>query len=243
MNSTNENPIKPSCRSLLLNVLSLAVGCWGLSHATTLVLPPSLRDAGHKQFLTNISVVATLISNVCNISNYFIQRINLNINLLKFSNFISRHIVLPIALVLETVVPLVYWPLRLFAMKLIMQGVSSGKSPIPISVDLAIHFFPCVFLLCDHYLSGTGKKFIISNRKAWFLVTALGSGYYKYLALLIDPSIGQKYPYPFLDVAEPYKSIIFVCITSLAWSFYVSYQKFPPCTKSNNESKKIKKQI
>ncbi|CAB4255642.1 similar to Saccharomyces cerevisiae YHR140W Putative integral membrane protein of unknown function [Maudiozyma barnettii] len=242
MSLNNEKPSEPSCRSLIINVLSLFVGSWGLSQATTLILPPSLKDAGHKQFLTNISVVATLISNVWNISNYFIQRSNLNINLLRVSNFISRHLVLPIALILETVVPIVYWPLRLFAMKLIMQGVSDGKSPVPLSVDLSIHFFPCIFLLCDHYLSGTGNKFMISNRHAWFLVIILGMAYYKYLAFLINPSIGQKYPYPFLDVVEPYKSIIFVCVTTVAWSFYVFYQKFAPCSKSDDKSKITKKQ-
>ena len=237
----SEERVKPTCRSLLINLISLGVGCWGLSQATKLVLPPTLSPAGHKQFLTNISVVATLISNVWNILNYFIQRSSLNMNVLNGSNFISRHLVLPIGLVLETVVPLVYWPLRLFAMKLIIQGVSDGKSPVPIPVDLAIHFFPCVFLLSDHYLSGSGSKFKISNLKAWTIVTGLGLAYYKYLALLIDPLKGQKYPYPFLDVEEPYKSIIFVCVTTVAWSFYVLYQRFPPCNSTKKSVPDVKK--
>ncbi|KAG0668401.1 hypothetical protein C6P45_004687 [Maudiozyma exigua] len=238
----SQQSVKPTDRSLFINFISLCSGCWGLSQATKLILPPTLSSAGHKQFLTNISVVATLISNVWNIMNFFIQRSSLNVNVLNGFNYISRHLVLPIGLVLETVVPLVYWPLRLFAMKLIMQGVEDGKSPVPVPVDLAIHFFPCIFLLSDHYLSGSGSKFKISNLKAWLIVTGLGLAYYKYLALLIDTSKGQKYPYPFLDVEEPYKSIIFVGVTTVAWSFYTLYQRFPPCITSKDIARDVKKQ-
>lgn len=220
--------VKPSTRSLVLNGLSIVVGSWGLSHITRLVLPASLAGASHKQFLTNISVVATLISNACNISNYFVQRCTGSSSLSAVSNFVSRDVVLPIALVLETVVPLVYWPLRLFAMHLIMQEIPDGTSPIPVPVDVSVHLLPFVFLFSDHFLSGTGRKFKISNGQAWFLVTFLGLTYYKWLEFLIDPSTGAKYPYPFLDAPEPYKTVIFVCVSSVAWLFYILYQTFPP---------------
>lgn len=229
-NSGSKAIVKPSTRSLVINGLSVIVGSWGLSNITRLVLPASLAGASHKQFLTNISVVATLISNVCNIFNYFVQRCGQSSALAGFSNFFSRDVALPVALVLETVVPLVYWPLRLFAMHLIMQEVPDGASPIPVPVDVSVHLLPFVFLFSDHFLSGTGRKFKISNGQAWFLVTFLGLSYYKWLEYLIDPSTGQKYPYPFLDAPEPYKSVIFVCVSSVAWCFYVLYQKFPPKT-------------
>lgn len=236
------NQSKPTLRTLLINTGCLAVSSWGLFHATRITLPPSLKDAGHKQFLTNISVVLTIINNLCNIVNWFFQRCDLNVNLLEFFNFISRDITLPVALVMESIVPVVYWPLRLFALKLIMQGIGSSKSPIPISVDLSIHLFPSIFLLGDHYLSGSGLKFKISNVKAWFIVTILGIGYYQYLSLLIDPTSGQHYPYPFLDVDEPYKSVIFVLVTSITWCFYTFYQNFPPSFKAI-AANEIKKQI
>lgn len=51
---------------------------------------------------------------------------------------------------------------------------------------------------------------------------------FSYLAFLIDAGQGQAYPYPFLDVNEPYKSIIFVVVATITWAYYVFYQKFPP---------------
>ncbi|CCC69632.1 hypothetical protein NCAS_0D00510 [Naumovozyma castellii] len=236
---------KPTVFSLLINLTSLAACGWGLRWAATIELPPSLKQAGHKQFLTNISVIATLISNVTNVANFFIQRNKDSIKCKKLrdrSNFISRNIALPIALVLESIVPLIYWPLRLFFLPLIMQGIPSNDtpSPVPISVDCCIHLFPFIFLMSDHYLSGAGTKFQLSNARVWVITTALGFGYYRYLAFLIDPKRGQSNPYPFLDVEEPYKGIIFVGATTFAWLFYVLYQKFPPKTITRIASEKKK---
>lgn len=238
--TTVSRPVKPTYGSLAINIMCLMISSWGLYWATQLVLPASLKQAGHKQFLTNISVIATQINNVTNIINWFIQRSSTNNVLLTQSDFIARHITLPIALVLETVVPIVYWPLRLFAMNLIMQAIpEDAPSPIPISVDLAIHLFPNIFLVSDHYLSGSGLKFKLSNTKAWVIVTALGMAYYKWLSLLIDPKKGQTYPYPFLDVEEPLKSIIFVVVTSFSWGFYTMYQNFPPFYKKDAKLKEV----
>ncbi|CCF58646.1 hypothetical protein KAFR_0F00490 [Kazachstania africana CBS 2517] len=219
---------KPTFGSLFINTCCLLITSWGLKWATTIILPPSLSKAGHKQFLTNISVIVTMANNVINILNWFIQRFSQSVELSHRFDFISRHLTLPIALVLESIVPVVYWPLRLFALKLIMQNVPEHISPIPIPVDISIHLVPIVFLLGDHYLSGSGLKFKISNFKAWLLVTLLGAAYYKYLQVLIDPSRGQVYPYPFLDVNEPYRSVIFVIVSSVGWGFYTLYQNFPP---------------
>lgn len=226
----------PTVFSLLLNVCSLLICSRGLYKCTQLILPSQLIEAGHKQFLTNISVGVTLMSNVMNIINWFVQRSKCATKNDKRCNakcisFVSRHLILPIALILESIVPLVYWPLRLFAQNLIMQDVPrDAPNPLPLSTDVSIHLFPFVFLFADHYLSGYGQKFAISNSKAWLIVTALGMSYYKYLAILIDTTTGQMYPYPFLDVDEPYKSIIFVIVSTIAWLFYILYQRFPPCS-------------
>lgn len=234
----------PTVRSLIFNVASLIICSRGLYKCTRLILPAGLKDAGHKQFLTNISVVATLISNVFNILNWFVQRSKCAKKSEDKSccygstlNYISRHFVLPVALVLESIVPLVYWPLRLFAQDLIMQDIpKDAPHPLSVSTDISIHLFPFIFLFSDHYLSGSGSKFQMSNTKAWCLVATLGIAYFQYLAMLIDPAKGQTYPYPFLNVEEPFKSVIFVVVSTVAWVFYVIYQKFPP----GSEGKKLK---
>ncbi|CAL9735179.1 hypothetical protein MOSE0_G08768 [Monosporozyma servazzii] len=228
----------PSLRSLIFNLASLIICSRGLYKCSQIILPAGLKDAGHKQFLTNISVVATLISNVFNISNWAVQRFNCSKQSEDKSccnasslHYVSRHLILPIALILETIVPLVYWPLRLFAQNLIMQDIpKDAPNPLSISTDISIHLFPFIFLFSDHYLSGSGSKFDISNTRAWCLVATLGIAYFQYLAILIDPTKGQIYPYPFLNVEEPFKSVIFVVVSTAAWFFYVIYQKFPPHT-------------
>lgn len=233
------NQLFPTKRSLLFNIASLIICGRGLFKCTQLILPPSLSQAGHKQFLTNLSLVATLISNILNILNWFIQRSSMN-NIHFVWNYICRHFVLPIALTLETIVPVIYWPLRLFAQKLIMQDIPKNEPyPLSTSTDLSIHLFPFIFLFSDHYFSGFGSKFEISNTKAWFIVSSLGFGYFKYLSFLIDPAKGQVYPYPFLDVEEPMKTIIFIVVSTVAWLFFILYQTFPPHT-SVQKSNKIK---
>ncbi|CCH58937.1 hypothetical protein TBLA_0B00940 [Henningerozyma blattae CBS 6284] len=222
--------------SLIINVISLISASYGLNRASALPLPPTLAKAGDKQFLTNISVIATILSNIAGICNYFIQRrqhkdykIGYPCDGKKRANFVSRHLLLPLALVLETIVPLVYWPLRLFFINLIMQGADEvDHYPIPVLVDVAIHLFPFIALFADHYLSGSDNKFILSNSVALVVVTTLGIAYNRWLAFIIDFEAGQKNPYPFLDVREPFRSVIFACVTTVAWGCYALYQKYPP---------------
>lgn len=232
----------PTHFTLVLNTVSLLTSTWGFVRATSVILPPSLSKAGHKQFLTIMSIIATIINNAVNITNYYIQRNSkMNLETKRKSDFISRHIALPVSLVLESIVATVYWPLRLFFVSLIMHGVkSTAKTPFPITVDMAIHLYPILYLLTDHYLSGSGMKFRLSNKHAWLIVTSLAFSYFQYLAFLIDAEQGQAYPYPFLDVNEPYKSIIFVAVTTITWAYYVFYQKFPPkhAKKSTNKGDK-----
>ena len=220
---------RPTTRSLLLNSICLVTSSYGLIAGTRLGLPPELVEAGYKQFLTNIGVGITIINNAANIINWVTQHSGITNNtILSISDFVSRHFTLPIALILESIIAAVYWPLRLFALKLIFQGLEDGKSPLPYFTDFCLHLFPIVFLFIDHYLSGVGQKFRISNIGGLVIVNILGLTYYKWLDHLIDPTRGQVYPYPFLDVEEPYRTIIFVTITSIAWFIYLLYQRFPP---------------
>lgn len=212
--------------SVLVNVASLVIVSYGLSWCSTIELPPSLRDAGHKQFLTNISAAITILNNVSNVVNFAAQRSGLKHG---STSFWARHVTLPVALVLESVVASVYWPLRLFAMHLIMvDNPEKNRSPIPLSVDLAIHLAPITCLLYDHYLSGAGSRFRISTRTAWPVVLLLGFAYKSLLETLIDPEAGQAFPYPFLNVREPIRSVIFALVTSFSLVYYVFYQSKPP---------------
>lgn len=252
-------------RSLLFNLASLVTSSYGLYKCSHIALPQSLAPAGQKQFLTNISLVATVSHNVvtlvlhlakylraCRLQKQHIERAFARatasadeVHKLKQDSkpahcsgseqdsgdciftVINRHVTLPLALVLESVVATVYWPLRIFAIHLILQG-AKRKSPIPLEVDVSIHLLPIIYLLADYYVSGSSQRFKIPLLPAWIIVAAIGLAYKFYLGFLIDPSMGQKYPYPFLDVAEPYKSVIFVVVTSFGWLFYVGYRAWPP---------------
>ena len=220
---------RPTTRSLLLNSICLVTSSYGLVAGTRLDLPQELVEAGYKQFLTNIGVGITIINNAANIINWVTQHSGITSNtILSISDFISRHITLPVALILESIIAAVYWPLRLFALNLIFQGLEDGEPPLPYLTDFCLHLFPIIFLFTDHYFSGFGQKFRISNVGGLMIVNILGLAYYKWLDHLIDPAKGQVYPYPFLDVEEPYRTIIFITITSITWFIYLLYQRFPP---------------
>ncbi|QLG74162.1 hypothetical protein HG535_0G00470 [Zygotorulaspora mrakii] len=215
-------------QSLLCNVVSVVTSSWGLFKCTKVVLPPSLSQAGHKQFLTNIAVAFTIVNNVANIANHLVQRLAKDAQLKRRWYNISRHVTLPIAMVLESIVATVYWPLRLFALQFIMQDVAKGRAPIPYKVDIAIHLLPLVFQLYDHYLSGYGSRFKLSYKHSWLIITSFGLFYNRYLHFLIVPNTIQSYPYPFLNVDEPLRSVIFVVVTSASCLFYALYQSFTP---------------
>lgn len=226
----NSKTARPTGRvSLLINCICLLTSSWGLYRLCGNELPVQLAKAGQKQFLTNLAVGGTIINNLLNITSYATESGGMTL--------VARHLTLPIALVLETIVSLVYWPLRLFFIQWIIQGAQpGGPAPIPLSVDISVHFLPTLFLFADHYLSGSGLKFKLSNRLAWAVVTAIGFGYYSFLGSIIDKADGQAYPYPFLDVAQPKRSIVFVVVTTIAWLVYVLYQKFPPLSKSKRDT-------
>lgn len=201
--------------SLLVNVLSLLTTSWGLYNAAEVKLPASLAQAGHKQFLTNISVGITILTNLTSIFTYYTNG--------KLEVF-SREIAFPVALVLETIVALVYWPLRLFALHLIFHGVADdAHAPLKMSIDLSIHLLPVLYLLAD-YFAFTDKPFQMPRRNVWFIVMALGLLYNRYLKFLIDPSKGQAYPYPFLNIPEPFQSVVFTVVTTSGWGFYCFYK-------------------
>lgn len=247
-------------RSLVINIASLITSSYGFFKCTKIKLPPSLEQAGQKQFLTNISLAATISHNVVTIVCHVAKRIKerriqkerrerafakatasreevkffknddsvrSDETLCPSATFINKHVTLPLALVLESVVATVYWPLRLFAIGLILQGAKK-RSPVPLNVDISIHLLPILYMLSDYYLSGASERFKIGSVPSWGIIAAIGMAYKYYLNALIDTSTNQRYPYPFLDAPEPYKSVIFVIITSVGWFFYLGYRALPP---------------
>ncbi|SCU96749.1 LAME_0F17304g1_1 [Lachancea meyersii CBS 8951] len=209
---------KITTSSAIIHLASFCTSSWGEYRAVKVVLPAGLRDAGHRQFLTNIAVMATIVTNALTLLSYF-RREN------RFLVRVSRQFALPLALVLETVVALVYWPLRLFFLPLIMHNVRDGsRVPLPLSVDCAIHLLPVLYLAMD-YLVLEPAPFQMSKKTAWLVVTLLGIGYNQYLTVLVDRDAGAVYPYPFLEVQEPYKTVIFGAVTSIAWIWFVIYKR------------------
>ncbi|SCU80063.1 LAMI_0B00672g1_1 [Lachancea mirantina] len=207
--------------SLAINLLCFCTSSWGLWQATKVQLPASLAQAGHKQFLTNLSVAATLCNNIC----YFIAFLPPKRITSPRLRYVARQLTLPVALVLETVVAVIYWPLRLFFLPLIMHGVKDGsRMPLSLKVDCALHLYPALYLAADYFFASL-EPFQITKLAAWLIITALGFGYKRYLEILIDTDAGDVYPYPFLDVAEPYRSGIFVIVTAAAWSIFCVYRK------------------
>lgn len=201
----------------VLNALCLCTSTWGLWRATEVRLPASLAGAGHRQFLTILAVVATIITNVANLGALAAGGAR--------ARRAARQVALPVALVVETVVAVVYWPLRLFALPLIMHDVKDGsRMPLAVSVDCAVHLAPVVLLGADYALVEQ-RPFEMSLGRAWVVVTALGLGYRRYLETMVDRAGGAAYPYPFLAVAEPYQSGIFVVVTTAAWAVFWGYKR------------------
>ncbi|AGO13186.1 AaceriAFR036Cp [[Ashbya] aceris (nom. inval.)] len=206
-----------SVLSLIINSASLVLTSWGVSNAVKLTLPPNLQLAGQKQFLTILGASLTIVTNV----------IGIGYSLLGGDGglrFVSREVFLPAAIVLESVVATVYWPLRIFFVNMIYHGLEEGASPeITLPVDLCIHLVPVTGLLLDYFLTKP-EPFQMGRLQFWVLVTALGVGYNRWLSYIIRTDLNQSYPYPFLDVVEPYRTLIFGVITTIAWGFYVLYQ-------------------
>lgn len=199
---------------LLLNLTCACTTFYGLYRCTRVVLPANLAEAGHKQFLTNIAAVLTIVTGSLNVVNQLLG---------GSLDFCARELLLPVALCLETIVCLIYWPLRLFFIHLIMHGVQNAKmSPLPLHADIAVHLLPVLYLAFDYFVLKP-EPFVLSTKKVLVSLPLLGLAYRIYLGTIIDTS--GSYPYPFLDVDEPYKSIVFVVVSLSAGGFYSLYQR------------------
>ncbi|KAH3901446.1 uncharacterized protein SCDLUD_002940 [Saccharomycodes ludwigii] len=216
------------CSILILNGLLLSTSTYGLYRCTLVHLPDTLRAAGHKQFLTNISLFFTILYNISRIGGVLTNRSG------SLDGCISTEVLLPIVLVVETIVTLVYWPLRLFFIGLIYQSrtVSDGtpviKVALPIYVDMFLHLFPLIGLLIDYFKFKKVRFNKFSDLGALLSCLVLATSYKLWLNYLITDLTTQKFPYPFLDVREPIKSIIMYTLSLVGFGFYKLYKSLHP---------------
>ncbi|ODV61858.1 uncharacterized protein ASCRUDRAFT_75127 [Ascoidea rubescens DSM 1968] len=219
-------------KSLLLNVSCLLISSYGLIFITKLQLPSNLSNAGHKQFLTNISCVLTII-------NYLFAIVSQLLNSPSLYSFKNNY-VHSIALILESIVFIIYWPLKLFFIHLIAYKrdvdltdlgeidiettiPDGGLSSLPFSIDFSIHFVPYVSLLIDYMFFL--PNFTISNSKVFFITFSLSVSYWFWLDYLIDPSNGDSYPYPFLNFSTSSRLIIFFIVSVVALGSFLLHKK------------------
>lgn len=187
---------------LLFNTISVLFLSNGLRLLLSRPLPDHLKQAGHFQFLTNLSLAFTIIS--------------LTIEVLSILNLIPNLIAnyfLLISFVLEFIVSAIYWTLKLFLIHLIVNvDKLSPEKFIPLSLDLTIHLCPLIILSINIILlkKKQPKKSMLS---IFIIVLILSFAYWNILetlvskAKIIDPL--TEYPYPFLNVESTQRIIIF----------------------------------
>ncbi|OBA26075.1 hypothetical protein HANVADRAFT_49497 [Hanseniaspora valbyensis NRRL Y-1626] len=233
--SDNKKYYKSRLPQLILNTALTFTGTYGLYVCSKIILPPKLMVAGHKQFLTNISLVVAIIQQLSTITAIFS-------NGNKQIVFISEELLLPIALVLETVVTSVYWPLKIFFVHLIFQknpnyASKSRSEYLPLRVDLCLHLLPFLGMAANFFIFKK-KKFLIDDSKIVLsLCASLGLLYIFWLKFLIPE--GGKYPYPFLDIPEPWKTIVMLFVTNIAFGYFKLLQWLKSDSK---EEKKLEKE-
>lgn len=230
-----ERAYKSKLPQLILNTGLTFTGIYGLYVCTSILLPPKLATAGHKQFLTNISLFVAIIQEVSTVAGILTKR-NKTITL------ISEEVLLPVALVLEAVVTSIYWPLRLFFVHLIFQKnpnyASKGRQEyLPLNVDLCLHLLPFLGMATNFFKFKQGKFKINDNKVILSICSLLGISYIFWLKYLI-PADG-KYPYPFLDIAEPWKTIAMLVVTNIAFGYFKLIQWLKSEPEDEAEKKKI----
>lgn len=173
---------------LVINAISLAVGLYGVYYSIIVVeLPPHLVGAGPWQFLTNLSLVYSMIVFALGFVAHWTKSQDI---------YVIKNLMHPVGLALESIVAVIYWPLRLFFIHLLLSDPTTKR--IPVSVDLAIHLMPVVSLLIDYLIFM--PRWTISIPSALGVCTFLTVCYWSLLQRLIDVESGAKYPYGFLNV-------------------------------------------
>lgn len=202
------NPIIAS-----IDLVSLIIGGYGVYAIVSLPLPSHLEAAGHWQFLTNLSLLYSLVVFALG----FVAHVSRNRTLYHIKNTIH-----PVGLVLESIVAGVYWPLRLFFLHLLAKDPS--KFQLPLRVDLAIHLMPVTSLLVDYLVYM--PRWTITTPAALTAVVGLTGAYWFHLKRLVDLETGAEYPYAFLNVEnDTQRAVIFGTIGLVSFVQFLVLKK------------------
>lgn len=194
----------------LVNAVALGFGSYGFYYTITYIeLPPYLQTAGRWQFLTNLSLVISLVVFALGTVAHATRSNQL---------FTIKNALHPIALVLELVVTLVYWPLRLVFIHLLVSDPS--RKFIPMFVDVCLHLVPGVALVTDFFCFM--PRLTVNNRDSFGVCMLLTFMYWAWLKRLIDVENGGQYPYNFLNVdAELTRVMIFVAVGAAGYGAFL----------------------
>ncbi|KAH3670417.1 hypothetical protein OGAPHI_000932 [Ogataea philodendri] len=177
--------------SLTLSYAVLLAGGFALNVVFHIQLPPDLAKGGHIQFLTNLAMIVTLF--------YF--SLNAVHQLFEISSLAyARQFINSMAISVEFIVSFVYWGLRLVSRDLILKGPG-----VPLWLDLLIHAMPFASLLTDYFFFM--DPWTVSKKEALVTTFLLANGYW-FLLDRVVPAEG-RFPYPFLDVDNFHRAIIF----------------------------------
>jgi hypothetical protein len=200
---------------LCFNTAALLLLLNGLRAVITRPLPHHLEHAGPFQFLTNLSLIVTVVSLVFNI----VAALPLPRFFDFFKTTLTSYATLT-ALVLEFIVSSIYWSLKLFFLHLI---VNTDEIPpdkfIPLWLDFTVHLAPFIVLSIDSFfLKRDTPKRLYAVIVA--IMATLTVGYWLLLehlvsnAKLVYPL--SEYPYPFLNVDHGMRAVIFAGVIALA---------------------------
>lgn len=194
--------------------VSFVLGAYALAHLVNHVeLPGHLSGAGQWQFLTNLSLLYTLVVYAVGITAHVAK----SPTLFRLKN--NLH---PVALVLECVVTLVYWPLRLVLIHMLVKDPT--RKFIPLHVDICLHLVPVVTLLVD-YLVFMPKWTVAPETSLGFCFLLTGL-YWFWLKQLIDFENGGEYPYAFLNTpSDLSRALIFAMVGLVGFALYMFFKK------------------
>ncbi|RCK65065.1 hypothetical protein Cantr_00992 [Candida viswanathii] len=189
----------------VIDALSVLAGLYGMTNVFVLELSEDLQGGGHYQFLTNLSLIYSVV----------VFTIGLMAHATKSQVlFELKNNLHPIGLALESIVAIVYWPLRLFWLELLTK--TPENFALSLSVDLCIHLMPVVSLLVDYLVFM--PRWTIKTNTALGLITLLTTGYWFLLKYLVDTENGARYPYAFMDMeSDGLRMVVFGVVGTVAF--------------------------
>ncbi|ODV61857.1 uncharacterized protein ASCRUDRAFT_7330 [Ascoidea rubescens DSM 1968] len=245
MNYSNKKSLrKPdNVYSSYLNAFSFILISISLYYKCQLTLPSNLKLAGNKQFLSTLICLLTLVYNLITIICFFLNKINsnhnhnLNLNInhnLNHNNnnkdklsvsslyYFKNNFIHSICLIIQFLIFVIYWPLKLYNRDLLYYSSSNSKSfpdilsnqlssltssasssnvnnydELNFLIELTIHILPYLLLLTDFLFFLPNYQ--IKKRLISLLIAVLIFFYYVFLLLLVDTGLNQNLPYPFLQ--------------------------------------------